>query len=211
MTTVAALYVDPRGCYAGQPGVEVWDEARDARLYPGPWPCVGHSPCQRWGRYWSGRPGVGGKTKGDDGGCFASCLASVRAWGGVLEHPAGSYAWAAHGLAEPHPGGWYVADMFGGWSCQVEQGHYGHRARKPTWLYAVGCDLPSLKWGRSAATLRDDVAEDETRQRGKRTRHDAIELMCTRERMATPIPFRDMLLAMARTVPSAHARRRTAL
>lgn len=37
---VAALFVDPRGCYADLPGVELWDEARDARTYPGPHPVV---------------------------------------------------------------------------------------------------------------------------------------------------------------------------
>ena len=34
LPTVAALYVDGAGVYAGLEGVEVWDEARDARLYP---------------------------------------------------------------------------------------------------------------------------------------------------------------------------------
>ena len=31
MKTVAALYVEPAGCYVGQPAVDPWDEARDAR------------------------------------------------------------------------------------------------------------------------------------------------------------------------------------
>jgi hypothetical protein len=52
--TVAALYVEPQGCYVGVPGVDPWDEARDARTYAGPHPVVAHPPCQRWGRFWHG-------------------------------------------------------------------------------------------------------------------------------------------------------------
>lgn len=46
---IAALYVDPNGVYSGLPDVEVWDEARDARTYAGPWLVVAHPPCARWG------------------------------------------------------------------------------------------------------------------------------------------------------------------
>lgn len=84
---VAALYVEAGGCYYGLPNVDCWDEARDARLYDGPWPVVAHPPCERWGKYWGGSPTVIArtgqrKTKGDDGGCFEAALASVRQWGG---------------------------------------------------------------------------------------------------------------------------------
>lgn len=104
---VAALFVEKRGVYSGLEDVEVWDEARDARIYDGPHRVVAHPPCQRWGRYWHGGPSVRvRKTKGDDNGCFASALASVRRWGGVLEHPEASAAWAAFGLAAPPQERW---------------------------------------------------------------------------------------------------------
>ena len=81
---IAALYVETGGCYFGLPNVDPWDEARDARLYGGPWPVIAHPPCQRWGRYWGGSPTTWPRLiKGDDNGCFASALAAVRRWGGI--------------------------------------------------------------------------------------------------------------------------------
>ncbi len=146
---IAALYVETDGAYFHIPGVDPWDVDRDARGYAGPWPVVAHPPCQRWGRYWHGAPRKPHQYKlGSDGGCFAAALTAVRNFGGILEHPEGSHAWPFFGLATPHNrGGWSMADKYGGWTCQVEQGHYGHMARKKTWLYARGVDLPDLIWG----------------------------------------------------------------
>lgn len=105
--TVAALFVDPLGCYAGLDGVEIWDETRDARLYPGPWPVVAHPPCARWCRLAGLVEARWGHRRGEDEGCFASALASVRRWSGVLEHPAYTAAWAAFDLPDPpRHGGW---------------------------------------------------------------------------------------------------------
>lgn len=99
---VAALFVATDGVYFGLPDVDPWDERRDARRYAGPLPVVAHPPCERWGRYWHGGPSVRvRKTKGDDNGCFAAALAAVRRFGGVLEHPEASAAWAAFGLMTP--------------------------------------------------------------------------------------------------------------
>jgi len=89
-----------------------------------------------------------GHKKGDDGGCFESALLSLRRWGGVLEHPAYSDAFAHFGLPIPKDKGGWQRGICGGWSCHVEQWHYGHKAKKATWLYAYGVsELPSLRWG----------------------------------------------------------------
>ena len=202
MKTVAALFVDPRGPYVGLPDVDPWDESRDARLYNEAHPVVAHPPCARWGRYWSGGPSASHRRElGADGGCFAAALDSVRRFGGVLEHPEASHAWRWFGLMPPNrAGGWTVADWIGGWTCCVEQGHYGHRARKATWLYAVGVDLPSLRWGPSEAEIKMDDGFHSVEERRRATKTGAVQRMSKRERMATPEPFRDLLLAMARSV-----------
>ncbi len=46
---IAALYVETDGTYFDVPGVDAWDEERDARTYTGPHPVVAHPPCQLWG------------------------------------------------------------------------------------------------------------------------------------------------------------------
>ena len=179
--TVAALYVEPDGPYAGLYGVEVWDEAKDARTYAGPHPIVAHPPCNRWSMIAACRPGY---RNGEDEFCFSSALASVRNYGGVLEHPAYSMAWRWHGILQPPSGGgWVWADWLGGWTCCVAQRNYGHLARKLTWLYAVRCELPTLTWG--------DGSEPEL----------YIQDMAKSDRSSTPAPFRDLLLSMARSVP----------
>lgn len=202
---IAALYVLPGGVYYGLPDVDPWDEARDARLYAGPWPVVAHPPCARWGHYWYGGPTLhkqGIRLKlGDDAGCFAAALTSVRQWGGVLEHPQDSAAWKTFGIATPpRKGGWIPEGLFGdGWSCRVEQGHYGHRARKATWLYAVRCALPELRWGPCEAQIKVSDMWHSKEERDRAIRTGTCQVLSHKERAATPIAFRDVLLAMARS------------
>jgi hypothetical protein len=203
---VAALFVSPRGPYANLPGVELWDEARDARLYAGPWPVVAHPPCDRWCQMAPVNQARYGHRVGEDGGCFFSALTSVRRWGGVLEHPALSLAWPAYALFKPPSGGGWVLNPCGGWTAHVEQRHYGHRARKATWLYAYGFSPPTLRWGRGAAPkawISADRPRAELAARG-------IGQLGKREAKATPIPFRDLLLGMARSVPAVAMARESA-
>jgi hypothetical protein len=204
---VAALFVETNGCYFGLEGVDPWDEARDARLYDGPHPVVAHPPCQRWGKMWFGQPlhvkRTGERKKlGDDGGCFKAALDAVRRFGGVLEHPERSKAWQHFGLNEPpREGGWISADWEGGWTCCVEQGRYGHYARKPTWLYAAHVELPSLDWGKGPPRYDPAVVERMGLQRAKRLGEVGARGGGTDSspRIGTPEPFRDLLLSIARS------------
>lgn len=189
--TVAALFVAKNGIYFGVPGVDPWDETRDARKYAGPHPVVAHPPCGPWGKYAKAL----GKF-GQDDGMFQSALNSVRTYGGVLEHPEGSGAWREFGLLAPERGaGWVHAGDFIGWTCYVEQGHYGHRGRKGTWLYAAHVKLPDLQWGKSVSKITPRPGRDLK----KEIKRGAIERMSKRERAATPLDFRDLLIGIART------------
>lgn len=199
---IAALFVQKSGSYYDLEGVDPWDEIRDARLYQGPHPVVAHPPCSRWCRLAGLVESRWGHKRGEDDGCFAAALNAVRTYGGVLEHPAYSDAWKAFDLNRPPTGGgWVSADAFGGFTCYVEQGKYGHRAKKATWLYACKVrNLPSLRWGcipdnQSKALVSwcgNHVSSGEKRPRLSRL-----------EASKTPIEFRDMLIATARQASQA--------
>ncbi len=204
---IAALFVATGGSYFGLPDVDPWDEPRDARLYAGPYPVVAHPPCERWGRYWSGGPSAKvRRVKGDDGGCFASALRSVSRWGGVLEHPEASHAYAAHGLTRPPKSGGWV-ESGGGWTCCVEQGHYGHRARKATWLYVPSARKPlDLIWGPSKGERLDEGFHSKAERDAARAAGKApVARLSTQENLATPPLFRYVLLSLAQSCVVARA------
>lgn len=193
---IAALFVQTGGAYYGLPDVDPWDEARDARLYVGPHPVVAHPPCSRWCRLAGLVEARWGHKRGDDGGCFESALRSVRTYGGVLEHPAYSDAWAVYDLPRPMTGGGWTRGMCGGWTCHVEQGRYGHVAKKATWLYAFGAELPALRWGYAC----DVASQSLVSWCGNHTsRFDVRPRVGKREASKTPVEFRDVLLSIARS------------
>ena len=202
---VAALYVEPKGCYVGAQGVDPWDEARDARTYAGPHPVVAHPPCQRWGRFWHGSTRKPHQfRKGDDGNCFVCAMYDVEHWGGVLEHPADSHAWQSFNLKKPPRNGGWVDAAPGLWTCCVYQGHYGHFSGKPTWLLVGGVKrehLPELRWGKTEQRIHPRALELHGYAKARR-----IGMMAmvggkdkTRIRNATPPEFRDILLTLARS------------
>ena len=156
--TVAALYVDPRGPYPSMPGVECWDEARDARNYVGPHPVVAHPPCGPWGR-------LRHLCTKQDPSCAKCALLQVRVYGGVLEHPAGSKLWQWGALLLPGD----ATDSFFGRTYELNQCDWGHVARKSTWLYAVGCDQQwidrRLRERRGSGAPTHHVSRDANRAR----------------------------------------------
>lgn len=196
MTAVAALFVDPRGVYSDMPGVDPWGEDRDATTYTGDDPVVAHPPCSRWCRLAGLVEARWGHERGEDGGLFASALANVRRVGGVLEHLAYSDAWPAFDIPKPPRHGGWIRLLCGGWTCHVEQGRYGHPAKKATWLYAYGVEPPTMRWGHIAhqksqalvSWCGNRVASGESRPRvGKRAAS------------ATPVEFAEELVGIART------------
>ena len=193
--SVAALFVESGGCYFGLDGVDPWDEARDARTYKGPYSVVAHPPCQLWGPFakinfirWGGEH----NRPGNDSGCFASALRSVIQFGGVLEHPKKSQAWAAYGITKPLSSpGWYRHGLHE-WVCEVWQSAYGHAASKATILFYVGTNRPhDLNWDRKPGTHQIGFHDQRGKDRNKPT-------ISGKRASATPILFRDELIKLAR-------------
>lgn len=182
--SVAVLYTMPRSVYHDLPGVECWGVDRDARGYPGPHPVVAHPPCTAWGRYWrhaGDRPGM-------DSGCGASAVRAVRRFGGVLEQPAHSRLWQSQHLPRPGDG----PDLWGGYSVAIDQVDWGHPARKPTWLYCVGVELPPMPPAGTPTHCIDSKP-------GRSTRPDRLHEVPKRWRSATPRRLAEWLVEAART------------
>ena len=191
---IAALFVETDGAYFGLPEVDPWDVTRDARLYEGKHAVVAHPPCQLWGPFaainyarWGGEH----NKPGNDGGCFASALRAVVGYGGVLEHPLTSRAWATYGIEIPKGYGWHRHGLHE-WTCQVWQSAYGHRANKATGLLYSGRNPPfELNWNRPTGTHQIGQRDQRGKTRNKPT-------VGKKEASATPLAFRDALIALAR-------------
>lgn len=184
---IAALYVETGGCYFGLPNVDPWDVNRDARLYAGPHSVVAHPPCDRWHQLSAVNAKRWGYRINEDGGCFASALAAIRRWGGVLEHPAETRAFKFHRIPEPSRGAWQRT-LDGDWTTEVDQAAYGHRARKRTWLiYSGDVPPPPLDWRATSGTHQIGLFDQKLPQ------------LPVNERSATPVRFRDLLISIAET------------
>lgn len=189
---VVVLFVMKDSIYKSL-GCDCYDENRDALTYSGINPVVAHPPCQLWGKMakinysrWGGEH----NRPGNDHGCFKFALDTINRCGGVLEHPAETYAWVAHGL--PYPGtGWTRWGK--GFVCEVWQSAYGHKARKRTWLYCFGNDQPMHPlWARPPGTCQIGFHDQRGQARNKPT-------LSNREANATPLTFARYLINLAST------------
>lgn len=163
-----------------------YDAERDARTWLGGCPIVAHPPCRTWGHL----KAFATKALAGEHDLGPWAVEQVRRWGGVVEHPRGSSLFRECGC--PPPGG--QPDQWGGWTLEVDQFHWGHKARKRTLLYIIGtAATPPLP--RRAGRPTHCVG----RPGGKR-KPDQIPCVQHWEREATPPAFAEWLVALARMV-----------
>lgn len=95
-------------------------------------------------------------------------------------------------------------DTHGNLTVHIEQGHYGHAARKATWLYVSKVPinyLPDLIRGPSQGRRLDEGFHSKAERDAARAAGiKPIKRLSTRENLATPPAFRELLISLARSV-----------
>lgn len=132
---ITALFVRYDSIYK-RLGIDCYDRERNALTWRGGGPVICHPPCRSWGQLTQfAKPEPGEKW------LAVWSIIQIRRWGGVLEHPRTSRLWKKY---LPMPG---TTDMYGGYTINIDQFWFGHKAKKNTLLYIVGCprqDLPPI-------------------------------------------------------------------
>jgi len=180
---ISVLFAARDSIYKTIPGLDVWDEDRDALLWPGGNPGIFHPPCRlfsKWMRHFS-------KAEPIEKNLARWSVGRVRENGGVLEHPACSLLWNEMHL--PKPGS---HDRFG-LSIAVRQQWFGHKAEKATWLYICGGKaLPPIPFVLGYPEVKWDP------WKGKRKiSHPDMQRLSNRQRQSTPIEFAKWLVSVA--------------
>jgi len=190
---VAAIFVRRDSIYKSLPGVNCFDEDRDALTWPGGCPAVMHPPCRTWGTLWAWA-----KAPAHEHGLALWAVEQLRRWGGVLEHPSTSALWREAQL--PLPGG--LPDEWGGWTLECDQYHWGHLARKRTRLYIVGArlaDLPPIPHRDGEPThCVSSLTGKRLSPAERRARPGWKPELGSRRRDKTPPAFAEWLVAVAR-------------
>lgn len=168
---IAALFCRRDSHYKAIPGVDAYDEDRDALTWPGGVPGIFHPPCRRWSKlsHFVKAEDIHGERE-----MALWSMAMCRRFGGVVEHPIDSRLWASTQCL-----GFGIRDDHGGVLVSVNQADFGHRAPKATALYIVGAPVPALPFELAAAEGR-------------------VERMGRAERERTPEQFAALLVHLAR-------------
>lgn len=192
---VSVLFAEKNGNYSKLNFVDLWDIERDAMKFNGDLPVIAHPPCNLWGRFalinYKRYGGEHNKPR-SDGGKFLFALDCMRKNGGVLEHPAYSYAWDEYDLLKPkHKKGWARASERE-WVCEVYQSVYGHLARKRTWLIYCGNKEPfELDWSTQDGIMQIGGCDNKRgRSRNKKT-------ISKKDAIFTPVLFMNELIRLA--------------
>ena len=185
---VACLCVLPDSHYRDIPGCDCYDEARDARTWPGGCPVVAHPPCRTWGKLRR----FATRAPAHEHGLALWAVDQVRTWGGVLEHPDTSRIWRRLPVVDGLPDAW------GGHTIEVDQYHWGHRARKRTRLYIVGTRLLPPMPHRNGEPTHVVSSGYGVRSTPGHSHRSAKPEITKRERLETPPAFAAWLVEVAR-------------
>ena len=190
---ITVLYARRDSIYHDAKGVIVYD-GRSERYKVNPtglWaetPTIAHPPCALDSRlrHLANRPA-------SEKECALHALDTIRARGGVLEHPAMSELWKRAKEKPPMPGD--EPDKWGGRTIALAQVEWGHCCRKWTWIYAVGCDP---RW---LARMTPFPGRQPTHSIGQFT-EKKLKRATKREAEATPPALARALVNLCRQVPA---------
>lgn len=171
---ISVLFATKNSVYKTIPGLDVWDEDRNALNWPGKNRGIFHPPCRKWSR-WLRHFSTAPESEKH---LAIWAVHQVRKWGGVLEHPACSTLFDHMTL--PRPG---RRDEYGLTIC-VEQFWFGHKCRKASWLYICGVEsIPPIPLVLGEAPVQWDPKPNQ------KAKHPDMQRLSNHDRQATPLAF----------------------
>lgn len=183
---IPVLFARSDSVYKTIPGCDVYDLERNALNYQDSKPVITHPPCRLWGRlsHFSTAPA-------SEKDLATWAVRMIRKNGGVLEHPAHSTLWKAMNMSKPGQG----RDIYGGFSIEIKQFWWGHRADKKTWLYICkyphGRKLPDIPFVMGEAPCVVDSSKGNKLKRGGKRK-----TITKAEREHTPVAFAHWLISV---------------
>lgn len=183
MKHIAALFVRIDSIYKTIPDVDCYDIERNALTFPGGMPVVAHPPCRGWGRLRQFSNATEEELQ-----LAPWAIDQVRTWGGVVEHPANSSLWKYYNL--PHPT--IKEDTYYGFTLDIDQFWFGHKAKKKTWLYVCGINRVNIP----AVPMRLDLITHVIKTSKYKT--TSYKQSTKKERDATPPDLAYWLVNLAR-------------